>query len=473
MYQTVFLAQPAAYATAEARAALAAALDATCYSVQDELGEATGWLRRYLDGKQPESDLARLRNECVLRRVSRARLLGQRLLVVDFPTDEQGAAFAASACGGEVPYVVLARTEADAARIAPHAPLVAACPAGTLEAATEAAAHAQAQWIQAIVRAANAESALVRPPTTQEPASALETAVTIAALTRACKLATAKPWFPGTHPVSLERKHLPSLSAARYSVSRKAHGVRHLLYVRDGRAWLLRRNMRAWKTAWSAPLLEWDNSVVDVELIAQSNHCLVLDALVAQGKKVTQRPLMQRLRAVDALVGECLPALFAGGASAQTYFSFTDLRCACMLPQPHPTDGLVFTPLTEPYTHARDHALLKWKPPSENTVDLLYRQERVHAANREGTRLLDYGSLCDYPDWLQDGTLVECVAVYLAPGAEQSDGTWPAAARNQWRALRQRTDKSMPNPEWVCRRICRSIADNVTFAELADLPGVR
>ena len=40
---------------------------------------------------------------------------------------------------------------------------------------------------------------------------------------------------------------------------------------------------------------------------------------------------------------------------------------------PHETDGLMFAPAEALYVCGRDEKLLKWKPPSLNTIDFLLK----------------------------------------------------------------------------------------------------
>ena len=298
-----------------------------------------------------------------------------------------------------------------------------------------------------------------------QPCSPLENAITIAQVLCLAQAPNYQSRFPGSHPVSLERAHFSDIATYPYLVSRKVDGVRFLMVIRSGRCWMLRRDMRVWKSAWYASLVHWENTLLDVEIITDAgrDHCLILDVLSARGESTREQPVLRRLYRVHALVtsGD-LGHVFSGSASFQKYFNRYDLRCALRLPFPFKTDGIVFTPTSLPYRHGTDRSMFKWKPNERNSVDLLY--ERDSAQLFVGDRV-PFGTLFSTPTWLATHTraILECRLHFISQDAQL----------NRWIPVSARTDKGEPNSEWVARRVCKSIMENITLDDLLSMPGVR
>ncbi|VDN17213.1 unnamed protein product [Gongylonema pulchrum] len=116
----------------------------------------------------------------------------------------------------------------------------------------------------------------------------------------------------------------------------------------------------------------------------------------------------------------------------------------------HEIDGLIFQPVKEPYCPGRCDKLLKWKPPSHNSIDFLLRIRRICKA----------GELPEYIGFLYvqhesepmaqmkatkkllpyDNKIIECTFT-----------------NGKWEFMRERTDKSLPNSSKTARAVYNSI----------------
>lgn len=138
----------------------------------------------------------------------------------------------------------------------------------------------------------------------------------------------------------------------------------------------------------------------------------------------------------------------------------------------HENDGLIFTPVADPYRAGTCERLLKWKPSELNTVDFKLivdpeaspeQRYTLHVATKNGQhRWFAYHRFDPKLDQL-DGAIMECR--YSPPSDEEPGG---------WEFVRVRADKVTANYERVVDKIIGSIRDNVTSHELISrIPAIR
>ncbi|PIO68518.1 mRNA capping enzyme, catalytic domain protein [Teladorsagia circumcincta] len=156
--------------------------------------------------------------------------------------------------------------------------------------------------------------------------------------------------FPGLQPVSLERSrdndNLKLLAQRPYMVSWKADGMRYMIYICDEN---------------EIYAFDRDNEDVHVgkenfdirfmcirrELIEPRN------AAIKAGRIRKEREPMS-VRVKDFWEMEALPKLFEPKFTKNVG---------------HEIDGLILQPVDAPYTPGRCDIVLKWKPPSHNSID--------------------------------------------------------------------------------------------------------
>lgn len=211
---------------------------------------------------------------------------------------------------------------------------------------------------------------------------------------------------------------------------------------------------------------------------------LVFDALLINGQNVMGRSLPDRLKCVQNDV--VVPFKEMMSSKDAPLYPFTlDMKkmwksyaiaeiLELEIPRlQHGNDGLIFTPVADPYVSGTCDRLLKWKPSELNSVDFKLaihcddkvsgspnRLYELQVATREGNHR--HFAFYEEPDAgvkLKDldGAIIEC----------RYDA-------GKWIFLRVRKDKAMANNERVVKKIIDSISDNVTSSELiAHIPAIR
>ena len=209
--------------------------------------------------------------------------------------------------------------------------------------------------------------------------------------------------FPGAQPVSFSAEHLQELKTQDYYVCEKTDGLRYLMYLtRDGPTdihYLIdRRN-----DYWFVPNLHFPHhedkafarfhtdTLLDGELVEDRHpdgtstiKFLVFDCLVLDGQILMQRTLDKRLAYFQTNVLRPYKDMYKKEPQRPQPFVLEDKvtefsyglekmfkEIIPKVKQLHGNDGLIFTCRNTPYKTGTDEHILKWKPPSENTVDFL------------------------------------------------------------------------------------------------------
>ncbi|KAL4778988.1 mRNA capping enzyme, alpha subunit [Aspergillus varians] len=219
--------------------------------------------------------------------------------------------------------------------------------------------------------------------------------------------------FPGAQPVSFARHHLTELQRADYYVCEKTDGIRCLMYFARGEPgsenpeihYLIdRKNEYRYVPGLHFPLPEDDtfqsfhvDTLVDGELVndtyddgTQQLKFLVFDCLVLDGQSLMHRTLDKRLAYFKEKVLKPYNALYDRFPEEKQHRVFTvedkstqfsygiEMMFREVIPKVkriHGNDGLIFTCRSTPYRIGTDEHILKWKPPSENTIDFRLRLE--------------------------------------------------------------------------------------------------
>ncbi|BCS06758.1 Dcp1p-Dcp2p decapping enzyme complex alpha subunit [Aspergillus luchuensis] len=219
--------------------------------------------------------------------------------------------------------------------------------------------------------------------------------------------------FPGAQPVSFSTRHLTELQREDYYVCEKTDGIRCLMYFARGEPdsdtpeihYLIdRKNDYRYVPGLHFPLPDDDtfqrfhvDTLVDGELVndtyedgTQQLKYLVFDCLVLDGQSLMHRTLDKRLAYFKEKVLKPYNALYDrfpeekqhrifAVEDKSTQFSYgIEMMFRDIIPKVkkiHGNDGLIFTCRSTPYRIGTDEHILKWKPPSENTIDFRMRLE--------------------------------------------------------------------------------------------------
>ncbi|XP_048387730.1 mRNA-capping enzyme isoform X1 [Stegostoma tigrinum] len=287
--------------------------------------------------------------------------------------------------------------------------------------------------------------------------------------------------FPGAQPVSMDKQNIKFLEQKPYKVSWKADGVRYMMLI-DGKdeVYMIDRDNSAFHVAnLEFPVrkdlrLHLTSTLLDGEMIIDKvdgkpvPRYLIYDIVKFSGKPVGDCDFNVRLSCIEKEIIQPRHEKMKSGRIDKTREPFSvrnkpffDINAARKLLEgsfarevSHEVDGLIFQP-TGKYKPGRCDDILKWKPPSQNSVDfrlkitkfggeglltqtvgLLYvgNYERPFAQMKVNKELKMY-----------DNKIIEC-----------------KFENNSWVIMRERVDKSFPNSYDTAMAVCGSINNPVT-----------
>jgi len=219
-------------------------------------------------------------------------------------------------------------------------------------------------------------------------------------VSRLCHLENER--FPGSQPVSFGMQHLETLDTKDYWVCEKSDGIRVLLFVQadphtgDQMVYLIdRHNSYRQLTGLYFPHHEnprkpLRSTIVDGELVIdvdprtqqETLRYLAFDCLVVDEQNVMSRPLDKRYGRLKAWFYQPYAKMIKDiphMAQAQPFeirvksvnlsYHVEDVFNIDLPALHHGNDGLIYTCAETPYIPGTDHNILKWKPPSENSID--------------------------------------------------------------------------------------------------------
>ena len=255
---------------------------------------------------------------------------------------------------------------------------------------------------------------------------------------------------PLPHPRSLSRAALAAIVAEpeRWTVAAKSDGVRALLvscaFMR--REYLVAVDRRSGVAVLASAECESEpavRTVLDAELVC--GEYVAHDALVCGGAPVHARAHAVRQAMLASAVAE-FPMARAK--------PFVALERIGEVARTEHTDGLIFAQSDAPVTFGSEPAVMKWKPASKCTVDLLVERRKcgAHWTRRASARSAD-------------GRAALAEVALDAVGALPA--IWEFGHRDgAWVPLRERRDKSVPNSEFVVEQTLMNIGEAVTLEEL-------
>ncbi|KDQ12255.1 hypothetical protein BOTBODRAFT_56833 [Botryobasidium botryosum FD-172 SS1] len=320
--------------------------------------------------------------------------------------------------------------------------------------------------------------------------------------------------FIGSQPVSFTRMDLRKLEEMDYWVCEKSDGVRVLIFIvgippSEQEVYLIDRKneYRALQGLffphYENPQRPLGHTLLDGELVTdidprtgkETTRLLLFDCIVVDNQNLMSKPLNKRYGRLQEWV--CKPQLrmvaqFPNAAALRPF----DIRLKTMerayaiekvlkedLPKlQHGNDGLIYTCAETPYVVGTDERILKWKPPSENSID--FKLELRFPPSRERLQEPDFfakpafllnvwhgdsqgpgghrEALYKYFDYMH---IDDMEWEQMKESGEQYDdriveAAWDKAKQN-WHFLRFRNDKNNGNHETVVEKILQSIQDGV------------
>ncbi|KAI0345338.1 mRNA capping enzyme, alpha subunit [Trametopsis cervina] len=312
--------------------------------------------------------------------------------------------------------------------------------------------------------------------------------------------------FPGSQPVSFGAQDMDKLESQDYWVCEKSDGVRVLLLVqtdlqtKDQAVFLIDRHntyrhlQGLFFPHHENPINPLRNTVVDGELVIdvdprtkqETLRFLAFDCLVIDEQNVMTRTLDKRYGRLQEWFYKPYSKMLRDHPQMRHSQPFEivvkDVKLSYHVDQVfekdipnllHGNDGLIYTCVSTPYSAGTDPNILKWKPPSENSIDfkLVLRfppspdkpsQPDFFAKPVFQLHVWGGGKQYDLFDVME---VTDREWEELKAKGEQLDDRivevhWDPA-RNGWHLMRFRDDKPNGNHKSVVDNIIKSIAEGV------------
>ena len=193
------------------------------------------------------------------------------------------------------------------------------------------------------------------------------------------KSLTKTPFFIGAQPETLQKDQLSLLFKELYSVTDKADGERYFLFINNyGFIYLLDSNIQ--NILKTDLYCEFKNTLIDGELIRDENNFLhfhSFDILFYNNIDLRDNSeflLKQRLEILNSVIQSIPKNKFYFFYIKKYIYRNVFLGSEIIMNNVHTkfykNDGLIFTPVNEPYPKTKKWSkLLKWKPQELNTID--------------------------------------------------------------------------------------------------------
>ncbi|ORE00028.1 MCE1 [Hepatospora eriocheir] len=192
--------------------------------------------------------------------------------------------------------------------------------------------------------------------------------------------------FIGSHPIGLNLDNKDLLLENNYYVCEKTDGIRVMLYVTNQCVYLYDRLNRFYLTDYRFKD-KTKTYLFDGEMFKEEEkyYYYIFDTLIFESKSVIDFTFDVRLGYAKYFAMKLVPLNILVKKDVE-FFKFNilfkqmirsyyfDYVLKSILKLKHENDGLIFTPVNEPYELYTQTNILKWKPPSLNTLDFLVEE---------------------------------------------------------------------------------------------------
>lgn len=295
--------------------------------------------------------------------------------------------------------------------------------------------------------------------------------------------------FPGCQPVSMTQNNINMIKEKDYMVSWKADGNRYMMLILNAddmffidrnfniyqvfNLTFLRRNS---KDKLQNTLLDGE-MVVDVVNDQRYPRYLIYDIVYCDGKDVSRCNFRERIniifkqviqpREIAKRMGQIDRNKEPIGVRIKDFFElkntykFFETKFQNSLS--HEIDGLIFQPVDLEYISGRCSEVLKWKPPSHNSVDFLLT---IVEEKRPGRIEKYIGQL------YVGGQMHQFAQIHVTNELKKYHNRIIECrynfSKNAWEFMRERTDKKYPNSIRTATNVVNSIKYPITKDFLLD-----
>ena len=282
--------------------------------------------------------------------------------------------------------------------------------------------------------------------------------------------------FPGSQPISIERRHFPLLKQSEYVICDKSDGERFLCYIDsvndENVCALINRKSEFEHIKLRPPRECYKGTLIDGEIVMENGKriFLVFDVVAWAGKTVSKMKLPERMKYIMDNRRKFIH-------SPQNHIRvrpkvFSNLRDARgfknqFIPTlKYDTDGYILTPIFDPVQTGTHTTMFKWKPLIDNTIDFMVKKTTWGKKNVYDMFIQEKGELIFETHLSKDGL----------------DKQWKTIIENEdevvleckyehgvWTPIRHRKDKTYPNSRFVFYRTLTNIHEDIHEEELLSL----
>lgn len=288
--------------------------------------------------------------------------------------------------------------------------------------------------------------------------------------------------FPGSQPVSMDITNIRFLQAKPYKVSWKADGTRYMMLIENkNKIYFIDRDNSVFKVEdltfprRKEPDTHLTETLLDGEMIIDKvegkdvPRYLAYDIIKFTDMDVGKTDFDRRMLCIDReIIGPRRQAIEEGRINRMKEpFSvrkkeFWDVSTARQIlgekfakVMSHEVDGLIFQPVPDTYLCGRSDQVLKWKPPSLNSVDF-----KLVITTRTGIGMLPTKVGLLYVGGMSEPfSEIKVTKAFRDLDKKIIECKWE---NNQWVFMKERTDKSFPNGYKTAMGVCESIRNPVT-----------
>lgn len=281
--------------------------------------------------------------------------------------------------------------------------------------------------------------------------------------------------FPGPQPVTVEKKDFETLKTKKYMVCEKSDGERYVMILLkiDSKpmGFIINRNNEIYFVPAAFKKEVFEGSIFDGEIIKTKKgiwHYLIHDCVSYIGKSFVKETHYLRYACIlDFILKRYSPKdsdcfliktklFYNYGPEVDKTWEYIKETTE------NEIDGLIFTPVDEPYTFDRQFSLLKWK--TDHTMDLLVKKigKKINLYGvRKNTNYIfktisedhwSYLLITDFctPAQLKSGVIIEFN--YVLNG-------------EIFKPYRMRSDKTIPNGELTINNTVKNIQESILITD--------
>lgn len=275
--------------------------------------------------------------------------------------------------------------------------------------------------------------------------------------------------FPGSNPVSIERRHYSLLLKETYLVTEKTNGVRYMMFVKMiggvKVVALINRRQDVCVLDITLPDMWYNGTILDGEVAVnkqtQADDFLVFDVLFVNGRDVSNDSFTNRCNVFHHTLQvdysgspRPLDPLTIHMKTFTPLEKFEDfLRHYDQVQRFYDTDGLVFTPESSRVIPGKNENMFKWKLRNYNTCDFLIKIQK--------------DSVSAFVYNVPEKKMRYVTKLAMLPDMESND-VWECQYERfskSWKPLLKRTDKKYPNALETYNGTLINIQENIKIFE--------